>query len=330
MQKRHSHFSSLLCGMSANARALAGTLAASALCALLAVTPAAAHHVTDASGRRVEVRDTAHIVSIGSAVTEILFALGVGERVVAVDQTSVYPEAARKLPNVGYMRALSPEGVLSKTPSVIIASEGAGPREAIEVLSHSSVPVVLIPDGHSPDAIVRKIEMVADAVGIPEKGQELANAVRSDFRQLAHEIATLKHHPRAVFVLSTAGGAPIVGGAGTSADAMFHLAGLENAVAGVKGYKPASEEVLLTAQPDVIVVMSGGGQPLPPETIFAIPAFRNSPAAKHKRLITLPGSYLLGFGPRTPEAALDLALAARANAKLAPLPVHSWSSEPNP
>ncbi len=167
--------------MSANARALAGTLAASALCALLAVTPAAAHHVTDASGRRVEVRDTAHIVSIGSAVTEILFALGVGERVVAVDQTSVYPEAARKLPNVGYMRALSPEGVLSKTPSVIIASEGSGPREAIEVLSHSSVPVVLIPDGHSPDAIVRKIEMVADAVGIPEKGQELANAVRSDF-----------------------------------------------------------------------------------------------------------------------------------------------------
>ncbi|WP_035714397.1 heme/hemin ABC transporter substrate-binding protein [Azorhizobium doebereinerae] len=311
-------------------RAALALLASALLLAPGLATPAAAHHVRDATGRLVEVRDTAHIVAIGSAVTEILFALGVGERVVAVDQTSTYPEAARKLPNVGYSRALSPEGVLSKTPSLIIAIEGAGPREAIEVLEHSSVPVVIVPDGHSAEGVIRKIEMVAAAVGIPRKGADLAAEVKADFTQLAKEVATLRRRPKAVFVLSAAGGSPVVGGSGTGADAMFRLAGIENAVSGVKGYKPAGDEVLLTAAPEAIVVMSGGGQALPADLIFSLPAFKASPAAKDKRLVTLPGSYLLGFGPRTPQAARDLALAVRGNARLAPLPAHSWSSEPNP
>ncbi|GGF77770.1 hemin ABC transporter substrate-binding protein [Azorhizobium oxalatiphilum] len=291
--------------------------------------PAHAHEVRDATGRTIEVRDTSHIVSIGSAVTEILFALGVGERVVAVDQTSTYPAAVRALPNVGYMRTLSPEGVLSQAPSLILAMEGSGPREAMDVLSHSSAPVVIVPDGHTADAVIRKIEVVAQAVGIPEKGAELAREVRADFALLAKEVKALHQHPKAVFVLSAGSGSTIVGGAESSADAMFHLAGIENAVAGLKGYKPAGDEVLLNAEPDAIVVMSGGGQPLPADLIFGLPAFKASPAAKDRKLITLPGSYLLGFGPRTPQAARELALAVRPSAKLAPLPAHSWSQEPN-
>ncbi len=294
------------------------------------VAPAAAHHVRDATGRVVEVRDTARIVAIGSSVTEILFALGVGERVVAVDQTSTYPAAARALPNVGYSRTLAPEGVLSVGPSLIIAIEGAGPREALEVLEHSSVPVVVVPDAHSAEGVIRKIEMVAAAVGIPRKGADLAAEVRADFAQLAREVATLRRRPKAVFVLSAAGGNVIVGGSGTSADAMFRLAAIDNAMSAVKGYKPAGDEVTLSAEPDAVVVMSGGGQTLPADLIFSLPAFKGTPAAKDKRLVTLPGSYLLGFGPRTPQAARELAMAIRTNARLAPLAKHSWSSEPNP
>src|SRR5262245_16400055 len=77
----------------------------------------------------------ARIVSIGGAVTEILYALGAEQRVVAVDTTSLYPERALKeKPNVGYMRALSAEGVLGLNPSLILASEGSGPKETIAVL----------------------------------------------------------------------------------------------------------------------------------------------------------------------------------------------------
>src|SRR4051812_20647211 len=99
--------------------------------------PAAAGAVTvrDAAGRTVEVKDANRIVSVGGAVTEILYELGLKDRIVAVDTTSLYPvEALKQKPNVGYMRALSAEGVLGLNPSLVLAIDGAGPKETIAVL----------------------------------------------------------------------------------------------------------------------------------------------------------------------------------------------------
>lgn len=290
----------------------------------------AAQSVTDARGRSVTIADTSRIVSIGGAVTEILFALGLQDKVVAVDQTSTYPAAARALPNAGYSRTLAPESVLSAGPTVILATEGAGPKSALDVLEAASVPVVIIPDAHSAEGVVAKIEAVAAAVGETEKGHALAEAVRQDFAALGTALAPLKDHPRAVFVLSVSANVPVVGGADTSADAMLKLAGLTNAMSSLSGYKPAVDEAAMAAEPDVVVVMQGGGQALPAQTIFALPAFKGTPAAAGQRLITLNGSYLLGFGPRAPHAARDLAAAARPDATLPPLPAHPWTKPEAP
>lgn len=283
--------------------------------------------VTDARGRQVAVADASRIVSIGGAVTEILYALGLGDRVVAVDQTSRYPAAARAKPDVGYSRNLAPEGVLSVGPSLILATEGAGPRSTLDVLERASVPVVIVPDAHSREGVLRKIEAVAAAVGEPEKGRALAAEVAADFDAVAAGVAQLKEKPRAVFVLSASGGAAVVGGAETSADAMFHLAGLTNAMASLKGFKPALDEAAMSAEPDAVVVMQGGGQVLDAATVFSLPAFAGTPAARSRRLVTLPGSYLLGFGPRAPRAARDLAAALHPGAALPELPARSWSAE---
>lgn len=285
----------------------------------------APHVVTDAVGRQVEVVDASRVVAIGGAVTEILFALGLGDRVIGIDQTSTFPPEARSRPNVGYARTLAPEGVLSVSPSLILAIEGAGPSSTLDVLKQASVPVVLIPDGHTPESVERKITLIADAMGVPEKGRALADAVRADFATLAQGVAGLKGQPRAVFVLSASGGAPVVGGTGTSADAMFHLAGVTNAMAGIPGFKPAVDEVALTADPDAVVVMTDGGQKLTADVIFALPAFKGTPAARDGRLVALPGSYLLGFGPRAPQAARDLALALHPGESLPPLPPRPWA-----
>ena len=295
-----------------------------------AAASAAAWSVVDASGRSVTITDATRIVAIGSAVTEILFALGLGDRVIAVDQTSAYPAAARALPNVGYMRALSPEGVLSLGPSLILAVDGSGPRSTLDVLERASIPVVMIPDEHSAEGVVRKIEAVAQAVGAGAAAGPLVATVRADFAQLAREVGALKTHPSAVFVLSANSGTAVVGGAGTSADAMLKLAGAENAMAAIKGYKPAVDEAAYAADPQAVVVMSGGGQVLTPETVFSLPAFKGTRAAADRRFIVLPGAYLLGFGPRTPLAARDLALALRPGAVLPALPVRAWSGEPMP
>lgn len=271
--------------------------------------------------------DTSRIVSIGGAVTEILFALGLGDRVVAVDQTSRYPAAARGKPDVGYSRALSPEGVLSTGPSLILATEGAGPRSTLDVLEQASVPVVLIPEAHDKAGVLAKIAAVAQAVGEEEKGRALAAEVAADFSALDEMVKALPGRPRAVFVLSASGGAAVVGGSDTSADAIFRLSGVTNAMAAIKGFKPALDEAAMSAEPDAVVVMQGGGQVLDADTVFSLPAFAGTPAARERRLVTMPGSYLLGFGPRAPRAARDLAAALHPGARLPELPPRPWSAE---
>src|ERR1700754_1440334 len=85
--------------------------------------------IKDAAGRSISITDPSRIVSVGGAVTEILYAIGLEDRVVAVDTTSLYPQRVTGKPKVGYMRQLSPEGVLGLAPTLILASEGAGPKE---------------------------------------------------------------------------------------------------------------------------------------------------------------------------------------------------------
>src|SRR5690606_13928191 len=100
------------------------------------------------------------IVAIGGSVTEIIHALGEEGRLVGRDSTSLFPEEALALPDVGYVRALSAEGVLSIEPDLIIAIEGAGPPEAVALLKDAGVDYVEIPEGNDTDAIVKKIRAV--------------------------------------------------------------------------------------------------------------------------------------------------------------------------
>ena len=91
--------------------------------------------VHDARNRDVTIADPARIVSIGGAITEILYALGFEDRLAGVDTTSLYPRRAlRDKPNVGYMRQLSAEGVLGLNPSLVLAVQGSGPKETMEML----------------------------------------------------------------------------------------------------------------------------------------------------------------------------------------------------
>ena len=106
---------------------------------------------------RAETEAPSRIVSLGGSVTEIIFALGQQDRLIARDTTSTYPVAALDLPDVGYVRALSPEGVLSVDPDLILAIEGSGPPETMEVLQAANVPVVMVPEGYDTPAVLAKI-----------------------------------------------------------------------------------------------------------------------------------------------------------------------------
>ncbi|MBT9369407.1 ABC transporter substrate-binding protein [Rhizobium sp. CSW-27] len=270
------------------------------LAAGLAAGPASASDATNPNARR--------IVSIGGTATEILYALGAGDRVIARDTTSSYPPEAMKKPDIGYMRALSPEGILGQSPDLILAEEGAGPPDAIAILKASAIPVSTLRTPPRADAIATKIRDVGAAVGLSDKAEALAEKTDADLKALAADVAKLPQpRKRVLFVLSLANGRIMAGGKDTEAAAIIGLAGGVNAADAISGYKPLTDEAVIAARPDVILVMQSGNHGVTPEAVFALPAFQSTPAAAEKALVRMDGLLLLGFGPRTPEAARSLA-----------------------
>ena len=252
--------------------------------------------------------DAKQIVSVGGTVTEILYALDSGDRIKAVDTTSSFPAAASNKPNVGYMRALSAEGILAQNPDLILAEQGSGPPGALSILTESGIPMVTIPSPPSVDGIAPKIRAVGAAVGKEAPASLLADKVSAELQALKEQIAGLKGaKKRVLFALSLANGRVMAGGSGTAADAIITLAGGINAASAVTGYKPLSDEAVIEAAPDVLLVMNNSAMHMTAEQAFALPALQSSPAGKANAFVAMDGLYLIGLGPRTPQAGRELA-----------------------
>lgn len=279
-----------------------------ALLAALAGSAAAATNETDAVKPIANDIDTSRVIAIGGSVTEIVYALGLQDRLVAVDTTSVYPpDALATKPNVGYMRALSAEGVLSLNPSMILAVEGAGPPNVIEVLKKASVPFVTVSDDPTAEGVIGKIEFVSKIMGAPSKGEILARKVEAEFDQLKRTVSTFRSRKKVLFVLSLVSGRPMVSGVNTPAHGILELAGADNAITAFEGFKPASDEAIIAGAPDAVLMMEHIRVSATPDRVFSVAALATTPAGRSKTLITMGGQYLLGFGPRTARAARELA-----------------------
>lgn len=252
------------------------------------------------------------IVSIGGSVTEIIYALGAGDRLIARDTTSGYPPEAAALPDVGYMRALSPEGVLSVDPTRIIAESGAGPVETINVLKKTDIPFVTVPEAYSEAGIRAKIIAVGRAIDEEAAAQALADDLRQKLDKVTRtaDQKAAQEKKRVLFILSTQGGRVMASGTDTAAAGMIEMAGGENAVTGFEGYKPLTDEAVIASAPDAILMMDReGDHDSTVEELLQMPAIASTPAAEDGAVIRMDGLYLLGFGPRTADAVADLSRA---------------------
>lgn len=258
------------------------------------------------------------VLSIGGSVSEIVYALRQEGRLVGRDTTSTFPAAVEALPDVGYMRALSPEGVLSVSPDLILMEAGAGPAETLATLEGAGVKIVTVPGADSPEGVLAKVQVVAAALGQEAKGAELAARIEAETAAaLAKVAAQPGPKPRVLFILGNSGGRLTGAGSDTSAAAMIALAGGVNAIDGFAGYKALTDEAVAAAAPDIILAMEASEGPGMPgdDPLFAHTALAATPAGQAKRVVRMPGMFLLGFGPRTPDAilALNAALYAKGN-----------------
>ncbi|MEO1282004.1 MAG: ABC transporter substrate-binding protein [Pseudomonadota bacterium] len=251
--------------------------------------------------------DTSRIVAIGGDVTEIIYKLGAGKNIVAVDATSQFPpDALKTKQNVGYMRALSSEGVLSTRPSLIIASDGAGPPEVTRALKSAAIPYVTVDGKDTADGLRLKVNQIAAALGLTPLGKKLVSEIDTKLSKLDERRKTISKTKSVLFILAARDGRAIVGGNETSADAIIELAGARNAVSNLTGFKPLTDEALIGASPDAIIVMKRGDGSKSHEDALALPGVKLTPAGKTKQIFVMDGVYLIGFGPRMPDAANDL------------------------
>jgi len=260
------------------------------------------------------------IVSIGGALTETFYALGAQADLVGADTTSLYPAAAQKLPSVGYARALSAEGVLSLRPTLIVATQDAGPPAVMRQLEGARVPTVVVDADHRAEGVFMRTQRVAEVCGRADAGRALVLELQRAWTQARGAVAqrvqrvqqqgAAKPAPRVLFVLSHSMSQVRVSGAGTAASAMIDYAGGVNALSGFDGYRPLTPEAAIAAAPDVILVTdqglaAAGGI----DGLLKAPGLGQTPAGRGRRVVTLDALFMLGFGPRLPQAVTALAQA---------------------
>lgn len=252
------------------------------------------------------------IVSVGGALTETLFALGAMADLVGVDTTSLYPDAARQLPSVGYARSLSAEGVLSLRPTLIVATEDAGPPAVLRQLDAARIPMAVLNAGHRFAGVLARTQDLAELAGRPDAGRQMVADMQKAWAQNA-ERATRRAQagrtaPRVLFVLSHSMAQLRVAGRETAADAMIGYAGAVNALGDVTGYKPLTPEAAIAAAPDIILATEQGLQAAGGVAgLLRAPALAQTPAGRAGRVVALDALFMLGFGPRLAQAVAALA-----------------------
>uniref|UniRef100_UPI002E25DF14 heme/hemin ABC transporter substrate-binding protein n=1 Tax=Vreelandella massiliensis TaxID=1816686 RepID=UPI002E25DF14 len=242
------------------------------------------------------------IVSADGALTEIVHALGEGERLVGVDTTSQFPEAVTELPQIGYKRALSVEGVLSLNPDLLLMTDDAGPDTAVRQLNNSGLELHTFATEPTLEAVKHKVLGVAELLDKPEAGRTLWARIQADVEAARVSSERLDEPARVLFVLGLNDRSPLVAGTNTEANAMIELAGGVNVIESFEGYKPISTEGIAMTGADVVLMMEREEHAASAAELFARPGFAALPAAEKQRLIKHNGTFLLGFGPRIGEA----------------------------
>ena len=266
--------------------------------------------VTDGEDKTVVVTSSDRIVSLNGSTTEILFALGVGEKVVGCDASSTYPKGVKeKLPSVGYQYGLNAEGILSLNPTLVIGRIDVRPPQVVQQLRMAGVTVLLLTEPRSFEGAKKRLLTIGKAVGREKKAEELIETLDADIKKLEAKLASGKGQTqqKALFLYLRGTQTTLVLGTDTAPGAMFDIVGVENAAGSIKGNKPMTAEAVIAAQPDVYVLFTSGLDSIGGvDGLLKLPGLAHTPAGQNRRVVTLDGQYLSGFGPRCGRAALDL------------------------
>ena len=255
------------------------------------------------------VEDNSRIVSVGTAITETVYALGAGDKLVGVDNSSrEYISDAKNLPTVGARNALNAEGILSLKPTLVILGADSAPPQIFDQLRNAGIAVLTLTPDYTVESVKSKVSTIAKAVGADAKAAEINATIDNEINEINKMTANLKEKPKVMFV----GRGPnmpnaTMSGAGTTIDEMIKLAGGTNPFTDFTGFREMTDEAVVAAQPDIILMTiksferSGGV-----DGVSRFPGVALTPAGKNKRIVAVSDMYFQGFGPGVGKAVREL------------------------
>lgn len=249
------------------------------------------------------------MVCIAKQYTEIIFALGAEKNLVAVDVSSSYPEAAKKLPTVGYHRALSAEGILAAKPSIILHDNNIGPEHVVKQLEELKIPMkVFTHKGNDIDSTMMLIREMGDYFDKKNRAEELCKKLEADMNKALENGKQYKDSLKVLVIhYGQASNVFLVMTQKSNAAKMIQWAGAKMAVEDNKGMRQLSAEVVAASDPDVILLTDFGYDQLgSPEKIKDLPGVSATKAAKNNRIYRVEEHDLVYLGPRTGENVLLL------------------------
>ncbi|MBB5933285.1 heme/hemin ABC transporter substrate-binding protein [Streptomyces zagrosensis] len=268
--------------------------------------------VTSADGHRTTVRSTERIVPLTGSLAEIVFTIGLGDKVVGRDITADFTQA-KDLPVVTRAHDVSAENVLSLKPTLVLADTSTGPSEAIDQIRDAGVPLVILEPAKKLGDVGTRIDAVAAALGVPAAGDTLRqrterriDAVRTKIKRPADG-----KRPRVAFLYVRGSAAVyLLGGRDSGASSLLEAAGALDAgkESGLKkDFTPITSEALAKAAPDAILVMTKGLDSVDGvDGLLKLPGVAETPAGLDRRVVSIEDGTLLNYGPRTDQVLRSL------------------------
>lgn len=260
-------------------------------------------------GNKNKVTGKDRIVCVSKQLTELMFALHQGDKIVGLDLTSTYPPETKNITRVGYHRHLSAEGIISLDPTIVIHQNDVAPPEVMPQIDKVGIPVKVYPSAVTLDSTKILIRMLGKDYGEDTAAEKIVKKLDID---LAKTDSIVKKYPTKPKVLIIHFGQQrnqyfVMGTRGT-ADAILKLAGGINA-ADTSSFRDLSPEVIAREQPDVILATDFGWDRLGGDIkkFKELPGIALTPAAKNGKIYRIEEHDLVYFGPRTGENVLLIA-----------------------
>ena len=260
---------------------------------------------TDAYGNTVTIEGPAEkIVSVSPAMTEIIFALGEGDRLVGRSDYCDYPAEVFDIEAVGPIDLPDTELIVSLEPDLVIASSVFS-EEAYNALTDAGITVAIVRDESSFEGMFEVVQEVADLIGIPEEGAAYVEDLEAAYDEIATEPS--EDAPSVYYCMSYGEYGDYTAGADTFINDIIEAAGAVNAAADIEGWS-ISTEALLEADPDYILVPAWGY-----DDFLVTEPYTELTAVAEGRVIAIDNNMFERQGPRNIEA-VELIQAAIASA----------------